>query len=126
MVGRADEGSWTAALSGTRCRIDVDGAGRYGWRLIAPNGRVVAVSATTFGDHGSCAAAFASLCAGHADMTGGVQHTPDGNGWVWLLRDADGRAAAVSGRAYERHSTCRAAQQRFRSLLAEPVVGGHG
>ncbi|MGW6394804.1 hypothetical protein ACWFR1_30830 [Streptomyces sp. NPDC055103] len=37
---------------------------------------------------------------------------------VWLLRDAEGRTAALSGRSYERQSTCRTAYQRFRALLA--------
>ncbi|MEU9858839.1 DUF1508 domain-containing protein [Streptomyces sp. NPDC047974] len=104
-------------VSGTRCLVDVRADGRYGWRLVAQNGRVVARSGQCFADHAACRAAFAALCAGHAAMGGGVQHTATGNGWVWLLRDADGHPAAYSGRAYERHSTCRAAYARFRALL---------
>ncbi|MFF2775639.1 DUF1508 domain-containing protein [Streptomyces sp. NPDC058052] len=105
-------------VSGTRCLVDVRADGRYGWRLVAQNGRVVARSGQRFADHAACRAAFAALCAGHAAMGGGVQHTAGGNGWVWLLRDAEGRTAALSGRAYERHSTCRSAYDRFRALLA--------
>ncbi|MFE6227307.1 MULTISPECIES: DUF1508 domain-containing protein [unclassified Streptomyces] len=105
-------------VSGTRCLVDVRADGRYGWRLVAQNGRVVARSGQCFADHTACRDAFAALCAGHAAMGGGVQHTTGGNGWVWLLRDAEGRPAALSGRAYERHSTCRSAYDRFRALLA--------
>jgi uncharacterized protein YegP (UPF0339 family) len=108
-----------SAVSGTRCLIDIDARGAYGWRLIAQNGRVVAVSAEAYEDYGACRDAFEVLCAGHAGMAGGVQHAPDGAGWMWLLRDAGGAPAAVSGRAYERHSTCRSAYERFRALLDE-------
>jgi uncharacterized protein YegP (UPF0339 family) len=108
----------------TRCQIGVDGAGRYSWRLIAQNGRVVAVSATAYGDHATCRAAFEALCAGHEGVSGGVQHpAAGGSGWAWLLRDAQGGPAAVSGRAYERHSTCRAAYERFRALLPDLASG---
>lgn len=106
-----------ATASGIRCLIDIDARGAYGWRLIAQNGRIVAVSAEVFHDYAACRDAFGVLCTGHADMAGGVQHAPDGTGWMWLLRDAEGAATAVSGRAYERHSTCRSAYERFRSLL---------
>ncbi|MFJ6634619.1 hypothetical protein ACIQMR_24990 [Streptomyces sp. NPDC091376] len=108
-----------SAVSGTRCLIDIDARGAYGWRLIAQNGRVVAVSACTYEEHGACRDAFEVLCTRHADMVGGVQHAPEGNGWMWLLRDAEGTPTAVSGRAYERHSTCRSAYERFRALLGE-------
>lgn len=87
--------------------------------MIAQNGRVVAVSALSYGEHRECRTAFEQLCADRAGLVGGVQHTPGGNGWMWLLRDAEGRATAVSARAYERHSTCRSAYERFRALLAE-------
>ncbi|MGW4050441.1 DUF1508 domain-containing protein [Streptomyces sp. NPDC004779] len=109
-------------VSGTRCLVDVRADGRYGWRLVAQNGRVVARSGQCFTDHAACRAAFAALCAGHAAMGGGVQHTAGGHGWVWLLRDAEGRTAALSGRAYERHSTCRSAYDRFRSLMAAEAM----
>ncbi|MCX5392784.1 DUF1508 domain-containing protein [Streptomyces sp. NBC_00094] len=105
-------------VSGTRCLVDLGTDGRYGWRLVAQNGRVVARSGGCHDDHAACRDAFLALCAGHAVMAGGVQHTAGGNGWVWLLRDAEGRIAALSGRSYERHSTCRTAYQRFRALLA--------
>ncbi|MFJ4460547.1 hypothetical protein [Streptomyces sp. NPDC088928] len=117
-----DGGSGRADAMGARCRIDIDTDGGYGWRLIAQNGRVVAVSALSYGEHGACRAAFEELCAGQQGLTGGVQHTPGGNGWMWLLRDRNGRATVVSARAYERHSTCRAAYERFRGLLA--AMGG--
>ncbi|MBP2584308.1 hypothetical protein J3A78_004786 [Streptomyces sp. PvR006] len=105
-------------VSGTRCLVDMGADGRYGWRLVAQNGRVVARSGVCYDDHARCREAFTALCAGHADMAGGVQHTAGGNGWVWLLRDAEGRTAALSGRSYERHSTCRTAYARFRALIA--------
>ncbi|MEU2667369.1 hypothetical protein ABZ622_00645 [Streptomyces sp. NPDC007164] len=115
-------GSGRADATGARCRMDIDTDGGHGWRMIAQNGRVVAVSALSHGGHGECRAAFEELCAGQHGLTGGVQHTPGGNGWMWLLGDPDGRATAVSARAYERHSTCRAAYERFRALLTE--MGG--
>lgn len=117
-----DGGPGRTDATGARCRIDIDSDGGYGWRMVAQNGRVVAVSAGSYGEYGECRAAFEELCARQQDLTGGVQHTPGGNGWMWLLRDRGGRATVVSARAYERHSTCRAAYERFRALLAE--MGG--
>ncbi|WP_406061540.1 YegP family protein [Streptomyces sp. NBC_01077] len=105
-------------VSGTRCLVDMGADGRYGWRLVAQNGRVVARSGGCYDDHAGCREAFTALCTGYADMAGGVQHTAGGNGWVWLLRDAEGRTTALSGRSYERHSTCRTAYARFRDLIA--------
>ncbi|MFD4028770.1 hypothetical protein ACFWRV_35445 [Streptomyces sp. NPDC058576] len=90
--------------------------------MIAQNGRVVAVSAQAFDAPGDCGRAFEELRDRHGEQTGAVQHTPSGNGWVWLLRKPNGDVTAVSARAYERHSTCRAAYDRFRSLLSE--MGG--
>nr|WTB33219.1 hypothetical protein OG781_30410 [Streptomyces sp. NBC_00830] len=115
----AGDGSGRADAAGVRCRIDIDTDGRYGWRMIAQNGRVVAVSALSYGEHRECRTAFEELCADPAGPVGQVQHTPEGNGWMWLLRDAEGRTTAVSARAYERHSTCQSAYERFRTLLAE-------
>ncbi|MFJ6613190.1 hypothetical protein ACIQPT_23250 [Streptomyces sp. NPDC091289] len=113
-----DERAGSAGAARVRCRIDIDADGRYAWRMIAQNGRVVAVSAQAFPAYGDCRRAFDELRGNHHGQAGGVQHTPSGSGWIWLLREADGRATAVSARAYERHSTCRAAYQRFRGLLA--------
>ncbi|MEU9751299.1 hypothetical protein [Streptomyces niveus] len=106
---------------GARCRIDVDADGAYSWRVVAQNGRVVAVSARPYGEYGHCRSAFETLCRDHAELAGAVQHTAGGNGWMWLLRDAAGGVVAVSARPYERHSTCRAAWQRFRALLTDMV-----
>lgn len=106
-------------ISGKRCLFDMGMDGRYTWRLVAQNGRVIARSGECFSDHASCRAAFERLCAGQGGMAGGVQHTAEGNGWIWLLRDVRGRTVAVSGRAYERHATCRSAYDRFRVLLVQ-------
>lgn len=111
------DGAGRAEAGRVRCRIDLDGEGRYGWRMIAQNGRVVAVSAHAFQDYGGCRDAFEELRTGFGQQAGAVQHTPSGNGWMWVLRTADGRATAVSARAYERHSTCRTAYERFLTLL---------
>lgn len=108
-----------AAAPGTRCQIDIGADGTYSWRLTATNGRVIAVAARTYRDYGACRAAFERLCADVAELPGAVHHTSGGSGWVWRLRDRAGAAVAVSSRAYERHSTCQAAYERFRALLAE-------
>lgn len=108
-----------AAGVGARCRIDIDDEGFHSWRLTAQNGRTVAVGATAYPDYGECLRAFGRLCAGSEGLPGGVQHAADSNGWVWRLRGADGQTVAVSSRAYERHSTCQTAYDRFRALLAE-------
>ncbi|MFI6642116.1 hypothetical protein [Streptomyces sp. NPDC050504] len=108
-------------VGGTRCQIDIDGHGSYGWRMIAQNGRVVAVSGLAFREYGDCLAAFERLRTDSARLVGAVQHSAEGNGWVWLLRDGDGRPIAVSARAYERHSTCRSAYERFRGLLGSSL-----
>ncbi|MFJ6568091.1 DUF1508 domain-containing protein [Streptomyces sp. NPDC091292] len=113
-----------AALPGTRCHIGIDADGTYSWRLIATNGRVIAVSAQTYRDFAECRAALERLSREVADLPGAVHHTSEGNGWVWRLRDPAGGALAVSSRAYERHSTCQAAYERFRALLTELGAGG--
>ncbi|MER5912477.1 hypothetical protein ABT124_18790 [Streptomyces sp. NPDC001982] len=61
------------AVTGMRCLIDLDGAGRFGWRLVASNGRAVAVSVASYASHARCRAAFLWLCGEHADMAGGIQ-----------------------------------------------------
>ncbi|MBB4793470.1 MULTISPECIES: hypothetical protein [Streptomyces] len=101
-----------------RCQIDIDVRGRFGWRLVASNGRSLAVSATAHESHERCRAAFTAMCARHAMAGGGVQHTAEGGGWVWFVWDGGGRPVATSARAYERHATCRASYERFRALLA--------
>ncbi|MFF4897124.1 DUF1508 domain-containing protein [Streptomyces sp. NPDC001068] len=113
-----------AAASGTRCQIDISADGSYLWRLTATNGRVIAVAALTYRSHEECRTAFERMCAEVLGLPGGVHHTSEGNGWVWRLRDHSGGALAVSSRAYERHSTCQAAYERFRNLLADTGSGG--
>lgn len=113
-----------AAVPGTRCQIDIGADGTYSWRLTATNGRVIAVAARTYRNYGECRAAFERLCADIGKLPGAVHHTAEGSGWVWRLRDGTGGAVAVSSRAYERHSTCQAAYERFRALLAELGSGG--
>ncbi|MGW3949914.1 hypothetical protein ACWEKM_02835 [Streptomyces sp. NPDC004752] len=112
------------AVAGIRCQVDIDGQGRFGWRLVAPNGRSVAVSLTWHDSHARCRAALHRLCTRHADMGGGVQHSSDGGGWVWAVWDQSGRHLAGSARTYERHATCRASYDRFRALLAELASAG--
>ncbi|MGW1162682.1 hypothetical protein ACWD48_31685 [Streptomyces sp. NPDC002519] len=107
------------AVASMRCQIDIDGEGGFGWRFVAPNGRSVAVSLTSHGSHARCRAAFEELCALHAEMGGGVQHSTDGGGWVWAVWDSAGRHLAGSSRTYERHATCRSSYERFRAMLPE-------
>ncbi|MEC3996631.1 hypothetical protein VSR01_25235 [Actinacidiphila sp. DG2A-62] len=109
------------AAGGTRCQVDMGEGGRFSWRLIASNGRVIALGANAYLDEATCREAFEELCARPGDLTGGVQHAAEANGWVWRLRDAAGAVRAVSARSYERHSTCQAAYERFRVLL--PALG---
>lgn len=113
-----------AAVPGTRCQIDIGADGTYSWRLTATNGRVIAVAARTYRAYGDCRAGFERMCADVGKLAGAVHHTSEGSGWVWRLRDPVGGTVAVSSRAYERHSTCQAAYERFRALLAELGSGG--
>ncbi|WP_454318467.1 hypothetical protein [Streptomyces phaeoluteigriseus] len=80
---------------------------------------MIAVAGRTYRDYGECRGAFERLCADVTVLAGAVHHTSGGSGWVWRLRDPGGGAVAVSSRAYERHSTCQAAYERFRALLAD-------
>ncbi|MBG0852930.1 hypothetical protein I2W78_14020 [Streptomyces spinoverrucosus] len=107
------------AVAGVRCQIDIDSQGRFGWRLVAPNGRPVAVSLTAHDTHARCRADFVRLCTRHAEMEGGVQHSSEGGGWVWAVWERTGRHLAGSARTYERHATCRASYERFRAMLPE-------
>ncbi|MFF3845013.1 hypothetical protein [Streptomyces sp. NPDC002328] len=112
------------AGAGMRCQIDIDGRGGFGWRLIASNGRSVAVSLTSYDTHDRCRAAFVELCSRHAGVGGGVQHSSEGGGWVWAVWEGSGRTLAGSARTYERHATCRSSYDRFRALLPELVYAG--
>lgn len=118
-MAQADEGDRLQSASGVRCQTDIDADGRYTWRVVAQNGRVVAVSAIAFASYERCRTAFAETCRQHAVLTGGVQHTTEANGWIWIVRDGGGRRTIVSARSYERYSTCRSAYARFRRLLRE-------
>lgn len=117
MAGEAGEAVGGTAALGTRCQIDIRESGWFSWRLTASNGRVIALGANSYPDEAACREAFEGLCATPEQLTGGVQHAAETSGWVWRLRDADGQVRAVSARAYERHSTCQAAYERFRVLL---------
>ncbi|MFE2421230.1 hypothetical protein [Streptomyces hokutonensis] len=77
------------------------------------------MAARMYRGYDECRAEFERLCAGITELPGAVHHTSEGSGWVWRLRDRAGGVVAVSARAYERHSTCQAAYERFRALLAE-------
>jgi uncharacterized protein YegP (UPF0339 family) len=113
----ADIGGLGVGAIGTRCQIDIGENGWHSWRLTANNGRVIALGSITYPDDKTCRAAFEALCEGAEGLLGGVQHAAESNGWIWRLRDADGRLQAESARAYERHSTCQAAYDRCRLLL---------
>ncbi|WP_210593903.1 hypothetical protein [Streptomyces sp. GESEQ-35] len=106
------------AIVGMRCQIDINGEGGFGWRLVAPNGRSVAVSLTSHDSHARCRDAFVRLCARHAETGGGIQHSTEG-GWVWVIWDRAGKHLAGSARTYERHATCRSSYDRFRAMLPE-------
>ncbi|MFJ2089738.1 hypothetical protein ACIOEW_10750 [Streptomyces sp. NPDC087901] len=67
--------------------------------MIAQSGRVVAVSPGSHAEYGERLAACDEVCARAQELTGGVQRTPEGNGWMRVLRDTAGRAAVVSERA---------------------------
>ncbi|MEW2244191.1 DUF1508 domain-containing protein [Streptomyces sp. NPDC026666] len=103
--------------------MDIDADGSSWWRLTASNGRVIAVAARSYGDHGACRAAFERLCADAEGLQGELHHVQEGTGWAWRLRDSGGGLAAVSARTYERHSTCRTAYDRFWALLVELGAG---
>ncbi|MFI1097097.1 hypothetical protein [Streptomyces sp. NPDC020917] len=117
MAGETGEAVGGGAALGTRCQIDIGESGRFSWRLTASNGRVIALGAIAYPDEAACREAFEGLCRQPELLTGGVQHAAETSGWVWRLRDGEGRVRAVSARAYERHSTCQAAYERFRVLL---------
>ncbi|MCX5400354.1 hypothetical protein [Streptomyces sp. NBC_00102] len=106
-----------AGTTGARCQIDIDAHGGYGWRLVASNGRAMAVAAVSFASPGTCRSAFVALCAEHAQTSGGIQHRKGGGGWIWIMRDKSGIPVAASPRTYERHATCRSAYDRFRAML---------
>jgi uncharacterized protein YegP (UPF0339 family) len=103
--------------AGTRCQVDINEHGWFSWRLTANNGRVIALGAQAYPADDTCKAAFEALCSRPEGLAGGVQHAAESNGWVWRLRGPDGQVQAVSARAYERHSTCQSAYERFRVLL---------
>ncbi|MER5944293.1 hypothetical protein ABT121_44245 [Streptomyces sp. NPDC001928] len=124
MEQSGEAGRSAVAVVGMRCQIDINGEGGFGWRLVASNGRSVAVSLTSHDTHNRCREAFLRLCRRHDDMAGGVQHSIEGGGWVWAVWDTAGAHLAGSARTYERHATCRSSYERFRAMLPELAYAG--
>jgi len=94
-----------------------DREGRARWRLVSPNGRVIAASATTFPDEKTANEAFQAIRSIVADLSVNIQHSDSGLGWVWIVSDSNGHPVAAAIRGYERYATCRLAYERFVAVV---------
>lgn len=94
--------------------VDLDGA--FGWRVVAANGRALAVSVGVFADPAASQADFDEL-VGQRDLTREVTHPQGGVGWTWLAIGLDSRALACAPRMFERRATCLRSYQQFVETL---------
>ncbi|MFJ9516728.1 YegP family protein [Kitasatospora sp. NPDC101801] len=91
--------------------------GRYRWSLKAPNGRIVAVSASVYETPELARQVFEGLRGAAPGLVVRITHVRDGIGWIWVVPGPRGVPDARSHRTYERYATCQNAFRRFVALL---------
>lgn len=90
--------------------------GVFGWRMLAANGRPLAVSAQAFPDTGTAQSAFQALVQ-EPDLVCEVSHPPSGVGWTWLTIGPDGAAVATAARDFGRRDACLRSYEQFLHTL---------
>ncbi|MFJ9697167.1 hypothetical protein [Kitasatospora sp. NPDC101183] len=85
----------------------------------APNGRVVAITATQFETPGEAERGFDGMRVVADELTARITHVRDGIGWIWVIPGTRSLPEVRSSRAYERYATCQNAFRRFVVLLAK-------
>lgn len=111
----------TAPERTARYDVHLDAERRVRWRMVAPNGRVIARSARGHASAAVCRAELDSLRARVAELRPLMGRADGGRGWCWSLAMEGGTVVAVSARTYERLESCQISYDRFlRALVAAP------
>lgn len=119
----SDETRAPGAASERIARYDVhlDAERRVRWRMVAPNGRVIARSARGHASAALCRAELDALRARIAELRPLMGRADGRRGWCWSLAIDGGTVVALSARAYERLESCQISYDRFvRALMAVP------
>lgn len=92
------------------------------WRLVAANGRSIAVSSDWFADRAQALAALGTVCREVGRFTVQTTHAGSSVQWAWTAVDTDGVAMAAGDRVFARYGTCVSAYNRFVATARE--LGG--
>lgn len=114
-----------------RYDVHLDAERRVRWRVVAPNGRVIARSARGHATAAACRTELDTLRARIGYLRPLMGRAEGGRGWCWSLATDGGsgrgttgnggQVVAVSARTYERLESCQISYERFvRALLNAP------
>lgn len=106
-----------------RYDVHLDAERRVRWRMIAPNGRVIARSARGYASAAVCRAELEALRTRVADLRPLMGRADGGRGWSWSLAVDGGAAVVVSARTYERLESCQISFDRFVRALVTVALG---
>ncbi|MDI2132875.1 hypothetical protein [Yinghuangia seranimata] len=108
-----------------RYDVHLDAERRVRWRMVAPNGRVIARSARGHASAETCRAELDGLRARIAGLRPLMGRADGGRGWCWSLAVDGGVVVALSARTYERLESCQISYDRFvRALTTVPPGDG--
>ncbi|WP_436770632.1 DUF1508 domain-containing protein [Yinghuangia sp. YIM S09857] len=113
----------TASDRTARYDVHLDAERRVRWRMIAPNGRVIARSARGYASVAVCRAELEGLRTNVADLRPLMGRADGGRGWSWSLAADGGAVVVVSARTYERLESCQISFDRFVRALVTVALG---
>lgn len=99
-------------VAATRLLMRADSHG-VTWAVVAANGRVLGLSIGPLADTRAAQSDFFALCPLLPDLPVTFGREVGARAWTWRVGDSESGHIAVSGTAYERHATARAAFARF-------------
>lgn len=114
-----------------RYDVHLDAERRVRWRVVAPNGRVIARSARGHATAAACRTELDNLRARIGHLRPLMGRAEGGRGWCWSLAidggsgtsGNGGQIVAVSARTYERLESCQISYERFVRALLNGRVG---
>ena len=89
------------------------GTGGVRWSVVAANGRVLGASLAPLADSRAARSDFLALCPLLPNLPVTFGREQGSRAWTWRIGDSESGHVAMSGQAYERHATARAAFGRF-------------
>lgn len=99
--------------------------GELGWRLLSPNHRPLACSASTFASVDACSAGIEEIRQGLARISGVQSLDLTAGSWVWRA-ELDDSPVAVSCRGYEGQRECESSLRLFLAAVAVADVSADG